>query len=134
MIRQLRYFLRYFFRRRHFEDELNEELRSSFELIVERNVERGLTPEAARRATRMEFEDLEQIKEGIRDRMTGAGVYSFLQDIRYGWRGLRQSPSFAWISLGAWLFVAMGLLFHLARPARPPAGGYDGASARRGGG
>ena len=106
MIRHLRYGLEYLFRRRRVEDQLDEELRSSFEMIVERNMERGMAPSEARRAARMDFDGLEQVKDSVRDGLAGVGMSIFLQDLRYGWRGLRRSPSFAWITL---VTLALGI-------------------------
>src|SRR3954454_3660745 len=99
MFRRLKHVCDYLFRRRRVEDELDEELRSSFEMIVDRNVTRGMSGSEARRAARIEFEGLEQVKESVRDRLAGSTLDSFLQDLRYAWRGLRRRPSFAWISL-----------------------------------
>ena len=50
MFRRVRYSLQYLFRRRDLEDQLDEELRSSFEMMVDRNVERGMPQDDARRA------------------------------------------------------------------------------------
>src|SRR4051812_45428414 len=99
MFRRLRHLLDYTFRRRRVEDELDEELRSSLEMMVERNVARGMSEAEARRSARLEFEGVEQVKESVRDRLAGSTLDSFLQDLRYAWRGLRRGPAFAWIAL-----------------------------------
>src|SRR5690242_3570637 len=52
MLRRLACLRDYFFRRRRLEDELDEELRSSFEIVVDRLVARRLSSDAARRAAR----------------------------------------------------------------------------------
>lgn len=92
MFRGLSQRFEYLFRRRRLEDDLDEELRSSFEMIVERFVALGMAPEEARRRARLEFEGLEQIKENTRDNLAGSALQAFVQDARYAWRGLRRYP------------------------------------------
>src|SRR3954447_24628356 len=108
MFRRLKHLLDYTLRRRRFEDELDEELRSSFEMMVDVFRARGMSFEEARRAARIEFEGVEQVKESVRDRIAGAGLDSFLQDFRYAWRSLRRRPSFAFIALTT-LAVGIGI-------------------------
>ena len=62
MLRRLGYLFEYLFRKRRLEEDLDEELRSSFEMIVDQFIARGMAPAEARRAARIEFEGLEQIK------------------------------------------------------------------------
>src|SRR6266545_3826104 len=83
------------FRRRRLEDDLDEELRSSFEMTVDQLVARGMPLGEARRAARIEFEGLEQVKEKVRDGLMGSAIEVILQDVRYAWCGLRRRPSFA---------------------------------------
>jgi len=65
---------KYLFRRRRLEDELDEELRSSFDMTVERHIARGMRPSDARRAARIDFEGVEQLKERVRDGLAGSGI------------------------------------------------------------
>jgi hypothetical protein len=106
MFRQLRHLFDCLFRRRRLEDELDEELDSSFEMILDRFVARGLPFAEARRAARIEFEGVEQVKEKVRDGLVGSALQVFFQDARYAWRGLRRRPSFAFISL---ITLALGI-------------------------
>src|SRR6185369_5560302 len=76
------------------------------EMIVDRHVARGLSPAEARRAARIDFEGLEQVKEKVRDGLVGSALHTFLQDTRYAWRGLRRQPSFAAIAL---VTLALGI-------------------------
>ena len=99
MFRGLVHLLEYLFRRRRLEDDLDEELRSSFEMMVDQFVARGMPLAEARRAAQLEFEGLDQVKEKVRDGLVGSAVQGFLQDARYAWRGLRRRPSLALIAL-----------------------------------
>jgi putative ABC transport system permease protein len=106
MFRRIAYLFEYVFRRRRLEDELDEELRSSFELMVDQFVSSGMRPDEARRAARLEFEGLDQVKERVRDSFVGSVIQTFFQDLLYAWRGLRRSRSFAVVSL---LTLALGI-------------------------
>jgi putative ABC transport system permease protein len=99
MLRRIANLFQYFFRRRRLEDDLDEELRSSFEILVDRFTGRGMSPADARRAARIEFQGLEHVKENVRDGLAGSALHAFLQDSRYAWRGMRRHPSFTLIAL-----------------------------------
>src|SRR6266568_2150730 len=99
MLRRVRNLFDYLFHRPSVESGLDEEIRSSFEMIVDQFVSQGMPLAAARRAARMEFEGVEQVKEKVRDTLAGSVFRVFFQDVRFAWRGLRRRPSFAFISL-----------------------------------
>jgi len=90
MFRRLGHLFESLFRRRRLEDDLDQELRASFEMIVDQFVARGMSLPEARRNARIEFEGLEQVKEKVRDTLWGSALQIFLQDMRYGWRALRR--------------------------------------------
>src|SRR5262245_55569487 len=106
MFLRLRHIFDHLFRRHRLEDQLDEELRSAFDMTVDKLVSRGMTPDEARRSARLEVQGLEQVKEKVRDGWIGSGIHAFFQDVRYAWCGLRRRPSFAWIVL---ITLALGI-------------------------
>jgi predicted permease len=77
------------------ERDLDSELRFHLEQKVADKVRAGMTEDAARRETRLEFGGMAQIKEDCRESRGTLWVASVLQDLRFALRQLHNSPGFA---------------------------------------
>jgi putative ABC transport system permease protein len=102
--------------RRRVERELDDELRSTLDMLVDAKRRQGLGAEDARRAAAIELGGVTVVTQQIREAKAGAGVASLLDDLRYGARALGRSPLFtltAVLSLGVGM-AGVAVVFGLA--------------------
>src|SRR5216684_9385369 len=89
---KVRSFLRNLVLSRRVEVDLDEEVHSHLEMLIEENIRAGLPTKEARRAARIELGGIEQVKEQVREGRLGNWLHSVLSDCRYGLRQLRKNP------------------------------------------
>jgi predicted permease len=77
------------------DDDLDEELRAAFDLLVDEYVASGMSADAARRAATLHLGRMDAIKTEVRQTRRGAALEALSQDVSFAVRLLRRSPLFA---------------------------------------
>src|SRR5687768_15866328 len=88
------------------EREMEREMAFHLDMSTQRNIGRGMAPEAAKRQARLAFGSPDAVREESRDAYRARIVENVLNDVRFAFRGLRRSPSFALTTI---LTVALGI-------------------------
>ncbi|MGA7521232.1 MAG: ABC transporter permease [Acidobacteriaceae bacterium] len=81
-------------RRREIEDNLDEELHASVQLLIDEKIAAGLSPHEARRVALAQFGGIEPVRQAVRDHRAGAGIARLGQDMRWGLRQMLRNPGF----------------------------------------
>jgi len=98
-MRQFLHRLRSLFLQTQLDGELDAEMATHLELAVEENMQRGMSPEEARRQALIRFGGAEQAKEQHRDARSLPALDEISQDVRYALRTFRRDPVFVLIAV-----------------------------------
>jgi len=89
------------------EQEMDEEMRFHLEMATRRNVERGMSPEHARRQALATFGGFVHHRESAHDAVPGQWLDGLRQDLRYAVLSLRRAYAVGWVQS---IVAAAGML------------------------
>jgi putative ABC transport system permease protein len=104
-------------RRDQMMEGLDQDIRDHIEIETQDNIERGMSPDDARRAALLKFGNVGRVKEDTRDVWSFVWLEQLSQDLRYGARALAKTPGVALLIV---LTLSLGigsstLAFNMAR-------------------
>src|SRR5678816_270504 len=88
------------------ERQLDDELTFHLEMQTRKEIERGLSPEDARKAASQQLGGLDQTKDAYRDQRGLPWLDTLIPDLRYAWRIMRRDVGFSVVALGT---LAIGI-------------------------
>jgi len=92
-VAKTRSFLRNLFSNGRVEQDLDMEVRSHLQLLIDENIRAGMSLQEAQRRARMEL-GAEQVKQQVREQRLGDSLHSWIADFRFGSRQLYKNPGF----------------------------------------
>ncbi|HJX00296.1 MAG TPA: ABC transporter permease [Terriglobales bacterium] len=88
------------------DEQLDEEVSSYIEMLVDEKIKSGMTRDKALRAAKIELGGSDQVKEEVRSVRSGAWLDTLRQDLRFGWRMIVRNPGFSALVVGT---LALGI-------------------------
>jgi hypothetical protein len=93
-------------RRKRMMEDLDQDISEHIEMETQDNIERGMSPEAARYAALRKFGNMARVKEETRKVWSRTWLEQFVQDLHFGAGSLRKNPGFATVAI---LTLALGI-------------------------
>ena len=106
MPRRILSLIRNLFRKQAIDKALDDEIRSSVEVLTQEKMNQGLSQQEARREALIELGGIEQVKDKVREARAGRILEDLARDFRFGFRTLMKSPGTLTLTV---LTLALGL-------------------------